>query len=42
LKRLETGRDGVRFCFKAAELAEAFQARFGGELGPGVVRLRKG
>jgi hypothetical protein len=31
VKRLETGRDGVRFCFKAPELAEAFQARFGGE-----------
>jgi hypothetical protein len=31
IKRLETGRDGVRFCFKAPELAEEFQARFGGE-----------
>jgi hypothetical protein len=30
-KRLRTGRDGVRFCFKTLELAEAFQARFGGE-----------
>jgi hypothetical protein len=30
-KRLRTGRDGVRFCFKTPELAEAFQVRFGGE-----------
>jgi hypothetical protein len=29
-KRLSTGRDGVRFCFKEPGLAEAFQARFGG------------
>jgi hypothetical protein len=27
LKRLETGRDGVRFCFKAPELADAFLVR---------------
>jgi hypothetical protein len=31
LKGLETGRDGVRFCFKAPGPAESFQARFGGE-----------
>ena len=31
-KRLmETGRDGIRFCFKTPELADEFQARFGGE-----------
>jgi hypothetical protein len=30
-KRLRTGRDGVRFCFKTPDLAEAFQARFEGE-----------
>jgi hypothetical protein len=29
VKRLETGRDGVRFCFKAPGLAKAFQACFG-------------
>jgi hypothetical protein len=32
-KRLETGRDGVRFCFKAPGLAEGFETRFGGERG---------
>jgi hypothetical protein len=42
LRRLETGQDGVRFCFKTRDLAEAFQARFGGEMQPEVVRLRKG
>jgi hypothetical protein len=40
--------DGVRFCFKAPELAEAFQARFEGELlsqtstKGRAVRLRRG
>jgi hypothetical protein len=31
MKRLETGRDAMRFCFKAPEPAEALQARFGGD-----------
>jgi hypothetical protein len=31
VKRLEIGRDGVRFCFKSPGLVKAFQARFGGE-----------
>jgi hypothetical protein len=30
-KRLETKCDGMRFCFKAPGLAEAFQAGFGGD-----------
>jgi hypothetical protein len=30
-KRIETGRDGVRFCFKTPEQADAFRAEFGGE-----------
>lgn len=28
---MATGRDGVRFCFKTAEQAGAFHARFGGK-----------
>jgi hypothetical protein len=36
IKRPETGRDGVRFCFKAREPAEAFRAPLGasGAIGP--------
>jgi hypothetical protein len=30
-KLMETGRDGVRFCFKTPEMADAFLDRFGGE-----------
>jgi hypothetical protein len=30
-QRIETGQDGIRFCFKTAEAADAFQARFGGK-----------
>jgi hypothetical protein len=30
-KGMETGRDGIRFCFKSPELADAFEALFGGE-----------
>jgi hypothetical protein len=30
-KRIETGRDGVRFCFKSSDEADAFKTKFGGE-----------
>ena len=40
VKRLETRRDGVRFCFNAPERAEAFQARFGGS--PLRIEIRSG
>jgi hypothetical protein len=30
-KRIETGRDGVRFCFAKPEEADAFHVRFSGE-----------
>lgn len=38
-QRIETGRDGMRWCFTTAEAADAFQAQFGGgRLHAGKVR----